>query len=691
MAANALHVFEHALFLVGNGEPADVLAFGGTDQRLFYSRPGNILIYNAAAGGYVPTYAIPAGQNGSNLKPGDFIAGGKNLDNNREGSRLLPDQTRHSVYADLRQSLSSAVDLTADARFTRRDFSFAFPSNLSIFSVGAANPHYVSPNGATSQLIGYNFNDDIGPVITHGRSESLAVSAGLDARLPRDWRAETYLAYAQEKSHARSDHALNSGFLAEALGNTADNPATTFSTARDGFFNPFADGGANSRAILDFIGSGNETTRSISRVGTLNFKADGELFALRGGPLKAAVGGQFRQEQFKTGVVSYTSGVTPYVGGGRTYMRNIAAAFLELRAPLVGPDNARPGLQRLEVSLAGRVEHYEAVGTTANPKLGVLWTPTHGLDLRATYGESFRAPGLPEMYQVATISPSQLSNGSGTTLSLLQYGGNLGLKPETAKSWTLGFDLKPAALPGLSLTATAFDVRFDDRIGTPVLENAARALIDPSYAPFITRVSPGANPADLAKVEALMALSTSASIKLYPATAYGAIVDARYVNAARLQVRGVDFSAAYAFNVGPDRFRLAAAGTWLADYRRRLTPTSSTVELVGTAGQPVDLRARVSGAWSRGPWSADLGVNYVDDYAASAAARIDAWATVDLQVAWSAQAQSGPLKGLRAALSVQNLFDADPPFYNSPAGLGYDPANADPLGRFVSLALTKRW
>jgi outer membrane receptor protein involved in Fe transport len=670
---------------------SDLRAFGGADQRLIYSHPGNILIYSAAAGGYVPAYAIPAGQNGSNLKPSDFLAGARNLGNNREGSRLLPDQTRHSLYGDLRQSLSPDIELRADARYSRRDFSYAFPSNLSIFSVTSANPHYVSPNGAASQLIGYSFTDEVGPVVTHGRSESLGVSAGLDIRLPRDWRAETYLAYAQDKSRTRSEHALNSGFLNEALGNTPDNPATAFSTARDGYLNPFGDGGANSQAILDFIGSGTETSRSVSRIGTLNIKADGDLLALPGGMLKAAVGGQLRQEQFKTGVISYTSGVSPYIDAGRTYMRNISAAFLELRAPLVGPDNARPGLRRLEVSLAGRIEHYEAVGSTANPKLGVLWTPTQGLDVRATYGESFRAPGLPEVYQVAVVSPSQLANGSGQTLSLLQYGGNLGLKPETAKSWTLGFDFKPKALAGLTLNATAFDVRFNNRIGTPVLENAARALIDPSYAPFITRVSPAANPADLAKVQALMAISTSASIKLYPATAYGAIVDARYVNAAQLQVRGLDLAASYAFDAGPNHFRVGANTTWLVDYRRQLTPTSTTIDLVGTAGQPVDLRGRLSGAWTRGSWSADLGVNYVDSYAATATTKIDAWTTVDLQIAWTAKTADGPLKGLTLALSAQNLFDADPPFYNSPAGLGYDPANADPIGRFVSAQLTKRW
>jgi outer membrane receptor protein involved in Fe transport len=40
---------------------------------------------------------------------------------------------------------------------------------------------------------------------------------------------------------------------------------------------------------------------------------------------------------------------------------------------------------------------------------------------------------------------------------------------------------------------------------------------------------------------------------------------------------------------------------------------------------------------------------------------------------------------------VQNVFDDDPPFYNNASGYGYDPSNADLLGRFVSVQLRKAW
>ena len=65
--------------------------------------------------------------------------------------------------------------------------------------------------------------------------------------------------------------------------------------------------------------------------------------------------------------------------------------------------------------------------------------------------------------------------------------------------------------------------------------------------------------------------------------------------------------------------------------------------------------------------------------------RIDAWNTADLQLGWDRG------DGLRALFNVQNLFDADPPFYDSTSGVGFDPGGADPLGRVVSLQLIKRW
>jgi outer membrane receptor protein involved in Fe transport len=72
---------------------------------------------------------------------------------------------------------------------------------------------------------------------------------------------------------------------------------------------------------------------------------------------------------------------------------------------------------------------------------------------------------------------------------------------------------------------------------------------------------------------------------------------------------------------------------------------------------------------------------------------IASWTTVDLQLGFRPQL-SGILSGFQAALSVQNLFDRNPPFVlfdQLVPGLHYDPTNASVLGRFISLRLSKEF
>jgi len=78
----------------------------------------------------------------------------------------------------------------------------------------------------------------------------------------------------------------------------------------------------------------------------------------------------------------------------------------------------------------------------------------------------------------------------------------------------------------------------------------------------------------------------------------------------------------------------------------------------------------------------------------SPATRVSPWTTVDLNIGYKFVQTSGPLKGVRITFNASNLFDRDPPFVAYITGQytnGYDPENASPLGRVVSLQLTKAW
>jgi len=692
----ASYEFEHQDPLAYSARPytasGDLRPFGGTDQRFFYASPGNIVVFDPALGAYKVGWAIPAPKDGVALTPGDFLAGQTNPGEPNQGADLLPRTDRHSVYVAARQQVSGRITLSGDVRFSDRTYAYAGTPSLATLRVNTNNPYFVSPNATTSELIAYSFFRDVGSPRAFGRSDNLGLTLGADIDLGGDWKGEVYTAYAQEHAGAQATGIIDPAFLREALGTAPDDPKTSFSAARDGYFNPFGAGAANSRTVLDFINSGYSKVFSQTQVASANAEADGTVFSLPGGPAKLAAGVSFRRETYRQAQYVLHAQDVPTSTLLGPFQRNIAAGFVEARAPVVGAANAIPGIRRLEISAALRAERYDDVGTTVNPKLGVLWSPAEGIGVRFTYGRSFRAPALSEEFMASQIGATFLPAANGSVLALYTVGGNRDLKPEKARTLTAGFDVAPRALPGLTLSATWFDTRFTDRIEQPVLQNLSTALIDPAFGPFVTTIDPN-KPSDEALVQALLNDPRYTSPGAFPANAFGAIVNAGFVNSAALRVSGVDISARYAITAGADRIDFEASASHLYRYERQTTAVAPAVSYLDTPGNPTSLRARGSATWTHGDFAVRGALNYVGGYHDLKGARIDPWATADLQVEWRSHTPSGPLEGLTVTASVRNLLDSDPPFYNGPVPLavGYDPSNADALGRFVSLQVTKRW
>ncbi|MBI1685170.1 TonB-dependent receptor domain-containing protein [Caulobacter hibisci] len=664
---------------------ADLRALGGTDRRTIYAHPGNIVVYSASAGGYVPLYAIP--RTGA-TKASDFTAGTANYGDSRKGSDTLPAQERASVYASLRQDIGK-LELSAEGLYTRRRFTYRQAGASTIFTVRAANPYFVSPTGATSHLIAYDFSDDLGPKRTTGNSENLALTLAAGQDFGRTWRWDVYGAYGVDQGERNQNKTLNSRFLSEALGNIADDAATSYSAARDGYFNPF---GANNRTVLDFINSGYQHHSRRNRVTSGGLQLDGTLARLPAGDVKLAFGAQGRHEDFIVWNTNLTSAATPTTTDGKLFERDVASAYAELRVPLVSPDMAVPAVRRLELSLAGRVERYSDFGSTENPKIGAIWEPAAGLKVRASYGTSFRAPTLADIHEKYAVGATFLTNSKGQqVLILMKTGGNEDLGPETAKTWTVGADFTPSFAPrGARLSVTYFDTRFSNQVGHPVYDDIVNALTNPIYAGFVRTLDP-TNAADMAAAQELIDDPTSTDAKLFPATAFGAIIDGRNLNAGELDVRGLDLQATWPVTLLGQNLTFIGDASYLIDYQRKLTKDAAAIQYVDQAGFPVDWRANLGVSWSRGSLMASGFLRYVDDYATSAGRRIGSWTTLDLQVQWTAPAKSGPLSGLVVAAGAQNLLGQDPPFYDAVQGVGYDPANADVLGRVLSLQLTKRW
>jgi iron complex outermembrane receptor protein len=668
---------------------ADLRPFGGSDRRELFSFPGNIVGVNPATGLSGAFYGIPAGQSGVGLTPASFTGGVINRQTPQLGLDILPDQREQSLYVSGWRTVAPWLEVSGDLRYGFRKARAQVLPSVSTLTVTRANPFYVSPIGASSEQILYSFAGELGNGLTLQSAESLSATLGTEIKLPHDWRGSGYLAFSQEIDERTGAGILNALILNEALGTSADRPDTAYSPARDGFFNPFAGQGGSSAAVLKAIGSGFSSTRPKDRAETINLQADGDLFTLPGGPVKAAIGGQFRREIFIAHGSNYTSTPAPVPTALAVGDRTVSAAFAEVRVPIVGAPNRLPGVETLELSLAGRVEDYSDFGRSFNPKAGLLWAPSDELELRSTYGRSFRAPTLRDLNAAPLNNAINLTVNGAQVSTIALQGGNPTLRPETATSWTVGGDYRPAWAQGLHLSATWFQIQFQNRIDRPVAQNLAGALSDPRFVSFIQRLDPAHNPADLAKVQALLASPATLGTTI-PAQSFAAIIDLRLVNTGVLDVSGFDLSGSYGLPAFGGHLSLAANGSRLLTYSQRLTPNAPSADLVGHATYPAKLKTRLTADWSRGPATVGVALNTVSAFTDSVGSHIAGQATVDLQGRLIGPRDSR-WAGLTLAVNVRNLFDKAPPFYDNPLGLAYDPANGDVIGRFVSLQLTKAW
>src|SRR5262249_33414556 len=113
---------------------------------------------------------------------------------------------------------------------------------------------------------------------------------------------------------------------------------------------------------------------------------------------------------------------------------------------------------------------------------------------------------------------------------------------------------------------------------------------------------------------------------------------------------------------------------------------------------PVRFKSRFGATWDGGPWEVAGHINYTQGYTNNAvvpSVPISSWVTLDLHTAYTFDDADGAFAGSSIQFDVNNLFDQDPPFVASPNSsygiFGYDPTNASPIGRVISIGLRKTW
>ncbi len=262
----------------------------------------------------------------------------------------------------------------------------------------------------------------------------------------------------------------------------------------------------------------------------INFGANlsGEIAPLQGGMLSFAAGIESRRDRafFQPDTLVASGGSSDNFTEPSRGQTKIDEAYLELSAPLL---KDLPFAKELEIDVAARKSRYSAhgfVGTTevisspGNPldkKYSIRWKPFNDLLLRASYGDTFRAPSVNDLFAggaenfpaaadpcnnvgfgaltpgpnggqalcVAQGVPVGGYNQLNTQIRALS-GGNPNLGPEKGKNLTYGFVYSPSYVSGLNLTVDYWRISLKDALST----FGAQTILDQCYKQTVP------NPAD---------------------------------------------------------------------------------------------------------------------------------------------------------------------------------------------------
>lgn len=431
---------------------------------------------------------------------------------------------------------------------------------------------------------------------------------------------------------------------------------------------------------------------------------------------RAALGTEVREEANKTfsllRSITTPPGTTNVSATVSDLDRTVRSVFGELRVPFV--ENGRPGLERLELSFGARQDWYSDVGDTLNWNYGLIWQLSADWILRGNYATAFHAPSLVNLEPAAfgeLRSIADPANGANTMSPVLFVGGRLPALPEEASSWSASLDYAPSFAPWANLSLSYISIEYQNRIGSPMTSSELPlALVRETRFPSLINRSPSVS--DLENFFAQRTTETITNAQAFPAWdpttgaagLLGAIpnlilIDRRAQNIAIETYRGIDLKLDTNFDTEIGRLTFGVNATYLLERGSAFTPTSEPFSQLNEIGRPVDLRLRGNSGWTRGPWSAFVYLNYADSYPnnfSTPVSKVGSWTTADVTLRFNGArgVDGGWLRDIDMSLNVSNLFNEDPPsieLVRGASGLSYDPANANPTGRFVTMSVTKRW
>ena len=469
--------------------------------------------------------------------------------------------------------------------------------------------------------------------------------------------------------------------------------------------------------------------------------ASGPVFSMPAGDVQLAVGVEVRESEAESVYVSTNfdgSPVLDFFGEPREPFtigpnkESVEAAFAEIAVPLL---KGRPGFRELTLTAAARMEDYERsgfinasnfraissidgisladlVGAAAadaqgyisgveqsvtfdntSPSFGLTWRLTDNLALKATNGESFLTPLSSQLYGTVTIldvtfnpfsNPFFLNPVPPYTRFIALWGVNPSLQPQTASTTTMTLEYSPAGIQGLDIAATWSDLAYDNFISTP------RAVPEEDLV------------ANFERLPEVFVLGDTNTI----------IYDSRELNLSSNVSKTIDFRVDYRFATGYGDWGIHLNAVRTLETARQLVSFIPEVDISDTERGPSRWASSLRVNWDYGAWNVTTETYYtsstrlLDPASASVVLpgerfrRYDglpinqnpqthaaSYTRTDVQVGWTASANSGWLQGLRVVVGAQNVFEPAPPFVDNFSGFAANRVFAS--GRVLYLNLHK--
>ena len=428
-----------------------------------------------------------------------------------------------------------------------------------------------------------------------------------------------------------------------------------------------------------------------------------------------AFGVEFREENldfnpdqnFQAGEGAGQGGATNPVSGGY----DVFEGFVEANVPLV---EGRPFAEELRLDLGFRYSDYDYGISTDTFGVRAGWAVNGAVKFRASLQRALRAANVRELFQpqgfnlfdmAADPCGGPVENGvtaagrtfdecarSGVTAAQFgnishspaaQYnflqGGNPGLEPEAADTWSVGTVLSPGFLPGLDITVDYFHVEIEQGIGNLTPEFVLNECLDGNL-PLCEQVRRG-RPGDL-----WIGSDLGASGHIV------ALAD----NLAIEEVAGVDIIIEYGFDVGDlGSVRATNILSWIDRWDQRELAGAPSESCAGkwgfVCGFPTPtLRNSLRVVWTT-PWNVTATAlwRYLGEAEdrGLAGADLAPVSYIDLAGIWNVTGK------IEVRAGMNNVFDEEPPIVGQAAGPSIHgngntfPGLYDALGRYWFAAI----